>query len=146
MYLDQATPDPVRDILVAMGTRDVNQIPIVEGERVLRNFVLRIAGCRDDWNPGSIVDNKIAAVRELVGEHEVQIIVVGRPLQLDGQAGLAVEAVDEFVATLTEHIEVPIQAGDDEILARMRRGYTADDYRKLVARIREMCGNGETSS
>lgn len=36
-----------------------------------------------------------------------------------------------------EHIEVPVQAGDDEVLARMRRGYTVDDYRRLVARIRE---------
>ena len=35
------------------------------------------------------------------------------------------------------HIEVPIQAGDDEVLANMRRGYTADQYRALVARIRE---------
>jgi tRNA-2-methylthio-N6-dimethylallyladenosine synthase len=36
-----------------------------------------------------------------------------------------------------EHIEVPVQAGDDEVLARMQRGYTAADYRRLVARIRE---------
>ncbi len=36
-----------------------------------------------------------------------------------------------------EHIEVPVQAGDDQVLARMRRGYTAADYRRLVARIRE---------
>ncbi|MBN1921629.1 MAG: tRNA (N6-isopentenyl adenosine(37)-C2)-methylthiotransferase MiaB [Anaerolineae bacterium] len=36
-----------------------------------------------------------------------------------------------------EHIEVPIQAGNDEVLARMRRGYTVDDYRRLVARIRD---------
>jgi tRNA-2-methylthio-N6-dimethylallyladenosine synthase len=36
-----------------------------------------------------------------------------------------------------EHIEVPVQAGDDEVLARMKRGYTSDDYRRLVARIRE---------
>jgi len=36
-----------------------------------------------------------------------------------------------------EHIEVPVQAGDDEVLARMERGYTADDYRRLIARIRE---------
>ena len=36
------------------------------------------------------------------------------------------------------HIEVPIQAGDDEVLARMRRGYTVDAYRRLVARIREL--------
>ena len=36
-----------------------------------------------------------------------------------------------------EHIEVPVQAGDDEVLARMRRGYTTGDYRHLVTRIRE---------
>ena len=36
-----------------------------------------------------------------------------------------------------EHIEVPVQAGDDEVLARMQRGYTAADYRGLVARIRD---------
>ena len=36
-----------------------------------------------------------------------------------------------------EHIEVPVQAGDDEVLRRMRRGYTVDDYRRLVERIRQ---------
>ncbi len=36
------------------------------------------------------------------------------------------------------HIEVPIQAGDDAVLARMRRGYTADQYRLLVAKIRRI--------
>ena len=36
-----------------------------------------------------------------------------------------------------EHIEVPVQAGHDEVLRRMRRGYTVDDYRRLVHRIRE---------
>ncbi|HEY3344229.1 MAG TPA: tRNA (N6-isopentenyl adenosine(37)-C2)-methylthiotransferase MiaB [Anaerolineaceae bacterium] len=35
------------------------------------------------------------------------------------------------------HIEVPVQAGDDEVLANMHRGYTSDDYRQLVGRIRE---------
>ena len=39
-----------------------------------------------------------------------------------------------------EHIEVPVQAGDDEVLARMRRGYTADDYRSLITRIRARIG------
>lgn len=36
------------------------------------------------------------------------------------------------------HIEVPIQAADDEVLANMRRGYTAEDYRALISRIREI--------
>ena len=35
------------------------------------------------------------------------------------------------------HIEVPVQAGDDQVLEAMRRGYTADDYRRLVERIRQ---------
>lgn len=34
------------------------------------------------------------------------------------------------------HIEVPVQAGDDQILADMRRGYTSEDYRRLVEKIR----------
>ena len=34
------------------------------------------------------------------------------------------------------HLEVPNQAGDDEVLAAMRRGYTADQYRRLVEKIR----------
>lgn len=34
------------------------------------------------------------------------------------------------------HIEVPIQAGDDDVLANMRRGYTVEDYRRLIERIR----------
>lgn len=37
-----------------------------------------------------------------------------------------------------KHIEVPVQAGDDTVLDNMRRGYTSDDYRKLVHRIREI--------
>lgn len=35
------------------------------------------------------------------------------------------------------HIEVPIQAGDDHVLAEMKRGYTAEDYRRLVEKIRQ---------
>ena len=35
------------------------------------------------------------------------------------------------------HIEVPIQAGDDQVLANMKRGYTQQEYRDLVATIRD---------
>jgi tRNA-2-methylthio-N6-dimethylallyladenosine synthase len=50
---------------------------------------------------------------------------------------------DDLLATVAElpkvceHIEVPVQAGDDEVLNRMRRGYTADDYRRLIDRVRK---------
>ncbi len=49
---------------------------------------------------------------------------------------------DELLDTVAElprlmpHIEVPIQAGNDEVLANMRREYTAEAYRRLVEKIR----------
>jgi len=49
---------------------------------------------------------------------------------------------DELLQTVAalpkvcEHMEVPVQAGDDDVLRAMRRGYTVDDYRRLVDRIR----------
>ena len=39
------------------------------------------------------------------------------------------------------HIEIPNQAGDDEVLAAMKRGYSADDYRRLVGKIRARIPN-----
>jgi tRNA-2-methylthio-N6-dimethylallyladenosine synthase len=49
------------------------------------------------------------------------------------------ELIDAVAALpkVMPHIEVPIQAGDDEILKTMRRGYTSAQYRELIARIRE---------
>ncbi|HSB66427.1 MAG TPA: tRNA (N6-isopentenyl adenosine(37)-C2)-methylthiotransferase MiaB [Anaerolineales bacterium] len=49
---------------------------------------------------------------------------------------------DELLDTVAElpkvmpHIEVPVQAGDDQVLANMRRGYTVEDYRRLIQKIR----------
>ncbi|MCZ6529398.1 MAG: tRNA (N6-isopentenyl adenosine(37)-C2)-methylthiotransferase MiaB [Chloroflexi bacterium] len=44
------------------------------------------------------------------------------------------------------HIEVPAQAGDDEVLRRMRRGYTVDDYRRLIERIRRRLPDGSIAT
>ncbi|MBN2146596.1 MAG: tRNA (N6-isopentenyl adenosine(37)-C2)-methylthiotransferase MiaB [Anaerolineales bacterium] len=40
------------------------------------------------------------------------------------------------------HIEVPVQAGDNDVLANMKRGYTAEDYYLLVEKIRSRLGLG----
>lgn len=45
----------------------------------------------------------------------------------------------DAVATLPkvcEHIEVPVQSGDDAMLAKMKRGYTVAEYRALIEKIR----------
>ncbi len=35
-------------------------------------------------------------------------------------------------------IEVPIQAGDDDVLEAMKRGYTREQYRALIQRVRQV--------
>jgi len=50
----------------------------------------------------------------------------------------------EAIATLgkvCEHIHLPIQAGNDEVLLNMRRGYTRDDYLSLARRLRDAIPN-----
>jgi tRNA-2-methylthio-N6-dimethylallyladenosine synthase len=40
------------------------------------------------------------------------------------------------VSKVCEHLELPVQSGDDDILKAMRRGYTVERYRDLVHTIR----------
>lgn len=53
--------------------------------------------------------------------------------------GELLDAVAELPRVMP-HIEVPVQAGDDEVLENMKRGYSTEDYRRLVKRIRERLG------
>ncbi len=37
-----------------------------------------------------------------------------------------------------EHLHLPLQAGDDEVLRRMGRGYTYEQYKRIIDRAREL--------
>ena len=47
-----------------------------------------------------------------------------------------IESVAEL-PKVCEHINLPVQAGDDEVLARMRRNYSRAEYKALVEEIRD---------
>lgn len=40
---------------------------------------------------------------------------------------------------LCEHLHLPVQSGSDRILKKMGRGYTADQYRRIVEQVRQTC-------
>ncbi|MCC6259923.1 MAG: tRNA (N6-isopentenyl adenosine(37)-C2)-methylthiotransferase MiaB [Anaerolineales bacterium] len=51
-----------------------------------------------------------------------------------------IQAIAELPRVMP-HIELPIQAGDDEVLENMKRGYTQQQYRDLIAKIRAQIPN-----
>lgn len=51
-----------------------------------------------------------------------------------------IQAIAELPRVMP-HIELPIQAGDDEVLLNMKRGYTQGQYRDLIAKIRSQIPN-----
>jgi tRNA-2-methylthio-N6-dimethylallyladenosine synthase len=54
---------------------------------------------------------------------------------------LSPELIEAFATLdkLCEHLHLPVQSGADSVLARMRRGYTRDEYLHRIERLRERC-------
>lgn len=114
------------------------------GEIAVEVRVLASQGVREVTLLGQIVDRYGKDIRDgpdlpdlLQALHEIEGIE--RIRFLTSHPNWMTDRLLDTVAALPkvcEHIEVPIQAGDDEILRRMKRGYSQADYRSLIERIR----------
>jgi tRNA-2-methylthio-N6-dimethylallyladenosine synthase len=78
----------------------------------------------------------LQAVHEIDGLWRIRFLT-SHPADM---AGELIETVADL-PKVCEHIEIPVQSGDDEILKRMLRRYTIAQYRELVAKIRERIPN-----
>ncbi|MCC7361749.1 MAG: tRNA (N6-isopentenyl adenosine(37)-C2)-methylthiotransferase MiaB [Anaerolineales bacterium] len=124
------------------------------GEIVAEVRALAAQGVKEVTLLGQIVDRygvdvpdgpTLAALLRVV--HEVEGIE--RIRFLTSHPNYMTDELLETVAALPkvcEHIEAPVQAGDDEVLARMKRGYTSADYVKLVERIRRILPHGSIAT
>lgn len=111
--------------LVAQGVREVT---------LLGQIVDRYGY---DVGPGAPdLADLLRAVHEVEGLWRVRFLT-SHPNYLSDRI---LDAVAELPKAC-EVIEVPVQAGDDTVLAVMKRGYTADDYRRLIDRIRQRIPN-----
>ncbi|HEY80312.1 MAG TPA: tRNA (N6-isopentenyl adenosine(37)-C2)-methylthiotransferase MiaB [Caldilineae bacterium] len=108
--------------LVAQGVREIT---------LLGQIVDRYGYDFPDRRPN--LSDLLEAVHEVEGLWRIRFLT-GHPSYMGDDLLHTVARLPKVMP----HIEVPIQAGDDEVLARMKRGYTADDYRRLVHRIREL--------
>ncbi|MDE0142728.1 MAG: MiaB/RimO family radical SAM methylthiotransferase [Caldilineaceae bacterium] len=115
--------------LVAQGVREVT---------LLGQIVDRYG---HDWRNGANGENGgpgkpdladlLHAVHEIEGLWRIRFLT-SHPNYMSDRI---LEAVRDL-PKVCEHIEVPIQAGNDQVLARMKRGYTQTQYRGLIEHIR----------
>ena len=83
----------------------------------------------------------LAAVSEVDGLERVRFLT-SHPNDMSDHIIDAVAGLDK----VCEHVNLPFQAGDDEVLAKMRRGYTNEEYRSLIDRIRDRIPNVSLST
>ena len=82
--------------------------------------------------PGSVnLADLLSAVNEVNGIERIRFLT-SHPNDMEDSIIDAVNSLDK----VCEHINLPFQAGDDEILRSMRRGYTNGEYRRLIDKIR----------
>lgn len=83
----------------------------------------------------------IIAIGDLVSIHNVERIVIGLPISLDGTIGTQAEKVQKFGARLSEGLEVPVEFQDErftsseaeEILDRMEMN--PKDRKKIIDQV-----------
>lgn len=57
----------------------------------------------------------VARIAEIVASEGIELVVVGRPVTLRGEAGAAVEAQQGFVARLNEALDVAVVEHDERL-------------------------------
>jgi len=75
-------------------------------------------------SPFSIIERiddaqSIAAIADIIDKEQVEIIVVGLPLSLDGTLSGQAEKVKEFTDKLSEHIKTPMEFRDERLTTVM---------------------------
>ena len=58
-------------------------------------------------------DNGLAQLAELVRQQEADLVVVGKPLTMRGEAGQQALETDEFVSRLRKTLDVPVESFDE---------------------------------
>ena len=86
-----------------------------------------------DFNDGTTLSSLLREVASVDGIDRVRFLT-SHPNYMTDELLETVASVREICPM----IEVPVQAGNDQVLENMRRCYTTDQYLKVVRRIREI--------
>lgn len=98
-----------------------------------------------EFIPTEPVNEFLARLRILIGERQVESILVGMPRNMDGSFGPAATKVREFVELLKSHFPLPIRTWDERLTSaqanrllisgNVRRGDRKEQVDKMAAAI-----------
>jgi tRNA-2-methylthio-N6-dimethylallyladenosine synthase len=108
------------EMLVARGVREITLL----GQNV--------DSYGHDLPDGPDLGDLLTAVNDVDGLQRIRFLT-SHPNDMSEHIIDAVADLDK----VCEHINLPVQAGDDDVLERMRRGYKRDDYLRKVDQIRK---------
>lgn len=84
-------------------------------------------------------NDTIARIKQIVEEEEMHAVVVGMPINMQGERNEMSEQVERFIAKLRDHITVPVQTVDERLTTEMARkllhGLKPEDKDQVAAQI-----------
>lgn len=103
------------------------------GARELILLGQNVNAYRGRRHDGTLVDfaELLSYVSEIDGIGRIRY-TTSHPLEFSGRLAAAHAALPKLAA----HVHLPVQSGSDRVLAMMKRGYTAEYYRNIVATLR----------
>jgi len=83
---------------------------------------------------GDVLPELLVALDRLPGNHRIRVGMMN-PATVKGQTG---DLIDAFTGEhIFKFIHLPVQSGSDAVLARMGRGYTVAEFKKIVRLFRK---------
>jgi putative holliday junction resolvase len=105
----------------------------VGGKRIgvaLANAIVRIASPLITLENGPAI---VQAIKDLIKQHDVAILVCGLPRGLDGQRTAQTKTIEDFVKELQKTIKIPLYWQDEAVTSRQAEAELqarAKSYRK----------------
>ncbi len=104
---------------------------VKQGVKELTLLGQRVNAYGRDFKDGTDLADLLVLVNDIPGLVRLRFLT-SYPKDMSDKLITAIAGLER----VCEHIHLPVQAGNNQVLERMRRGYTREEYLELIGRIR----------
>jgi tRNA-2-methylthio-N6-dimethylallyladenosine synthase len=126
-------PQHSRPLSTILG--EINQL-VASGVKEVTLLGQNVNAYGQDLLPSTDLAELLTELNRLEGLKRIRFLT-NHPKDMSPRIISAIAELDK----VCEHLNLPLQAGNDAILTAMRRGYSSADYRNLVSTIRKAIPN-----